>query len=147
MYGLVGIAVVVHVAVGGEFTLWELCNLGAGAPLGIGHEFIDIPIDGVYSGLLCELGQAARASSVCRHLGAKVTGSFSFGADLSQDESKNVCDYLAGSHQLDRRNDDAFLIDLAKRHLRWRERPRPRQRGAPYLPRSRKAHRRSRPGK
>ena len=96
----VGEAVAVHHALGAEFTLGKLGHFRSRPPLGVFEKFFDIVSDRFQSQPLDQGAQPASPGTVGGHLGPKVAAGLVLGADLSQDQSKDILHQLPRSPPL-----------------------------------------------
>ena len=113
-YRAVGEAVAVHHALGAEFALRKPGHFRSRPPLGVFEKLLDIGVEGLQSQSIDQCGQPAGPGAVGGHLGPKIAAGLVLGADLSQDQSKDILHQLSILHHFDRRDDDALLKNFLK---------------------------------
>ena len=112
---LVGVAVGVDGSLGLVRPVRQRRELGAGAPLGVGDELVDRREHDVAPVPRDERLDAANARGVRGDLRAEVAGRLVLRADLREEQAEDVVHDLPAADELDRRDDDALLEDLAER--------------------------------
>ncbi len=111
---LVGGAVAFEEVLGGTFAVGEVPYGFPGALLGVGDHLVECLQDQVLPAPLDKLADANTRDIVRGDLGAEVAAPQGGGVDVCQEEVQDVLDVLPTAHETDRRDDDAFLVDLPR---------------------------------
>src|SRR5215210_1800361 len=106
--------VALHAVLRAVPTVGEVTDGLAGAFLGVGDHLFESGEDGVFAAALYQLSDAFFGDVVRGNLGSQVAAPEGWGAYVGEQQLEHVVYVIAGSHQANRRDDDALLVDLAR---------------------------------